>query len=1481
MRTVFIPEKKLIEIKKNVIADAVNDNGVSNNGACPENDEYMIGSEGGANDYFHVNESLMTESYNQFNLDEVGSLQYWVDNEYGYDEDTHKEWWNWYDSEEEYLRSCKNFDGEVYDTDGHQIGYFGGDADEIISMFGEDIGNEIVNGNGGWITDIDDRMANNGVDLNDVDSVNKAAKRLSKPSGESAYLLTDGDTIYFHDHAQIQSVDGMTISRFLELGNIRFGGGNVLRIELIKEPTVQQKLRLKRMLSYADEVYLDIAKPNKSNYEKMYPDVIFGVNYREVNPDRIINDIFNYFEEGIRPLGEMKVDYKSVIEEATKKVVPSQLLKWAIKDRPSPSKHLVIICSNGYLEYFEKKSAASNSLFHLRRWLGNNNVYFVDLDKVQLTENIESEVEASDINLSSFKKQDELAPKIWYGRKLNSKVRLKLLDIADDFWDFANINWVKRSGILLTGSICGKNWSKYSDIDLHIVVDFSKVDERTDFVQEYFNLKKNEWNNSHKNLKIYGFPVELYVEDINADTTSSNKYDLEKNDWVKESDEAISIGLNKYSIKSKSANIMTKIDDLQDECDSTDDEAKLREIGKRAKKLYRKIKRMRKFGLNRSGEGDSLNIIYKVLRRSGHLEKLWDLSSTLYDKVNSLNEGKESVDYFSLAKNHFGITYDIRECGYILPDGSMLDFTGSHSIKKGGDSSYLKGRRGVDHREIYEIGWSEDGNEKLFNIDMSQFIRLGAIRVGVSKDYAFINLYVKPTKEQTDIISRIIRYAGGCVDVEIGDGDESLSHGEYDDANPRRVIANIFRYFDERIRLGINEAEKKHKRIIVESQESKSIAAAKKLVMQRLNYNEQEADEFIRIKLRNDLPVLRTPQGGKFILGVARMFCDGELRTANDVGNLNSTLKIVASDAHINEYDRNLNNLSCQELIQKFAKAMSDNLEAERGEVGQMVFDSPSDYEIVRIDSFEQAQEYGKYVSWCITHDGYMFNNYTSDGINQFYFCLKNGFENVEEVPSDGCPLDVYGLSMIAVSVNENGMLNTCTCRWNHDNGGNDSIMNAKQVSQVIGMNFFEVFKPNNKWKDLLTSVRQRLANGENPKTVFDGVGFFEEGFAWVELNNKCNFINQEGKFLSGQWFDHVSNFSEGFARVELNNKCNFINKEGILLSDQWFNHVSNFVEGFAWVYINGKYNFINQEGGLLSDQWFNCVGNFNDGFARVKLNGKWFRIDTNGNLMLIESIDAKESINEYLDRNYNAPLYKYFKWAEKASDEEKVKDLCYNSPYAIEDFIEKHQEIDEFEDALEKYDEDDWYDEDVVDWFVNILSQYALLDDFIYFFQQDVSYIDWPSWIVMSSPRLVKNEWCIHFGEDSDSIAREGFTHGTDDLEKLGYTRRDASKMNLPGYNFAYPAYYNRINTDYGSEAVLFQTSGVEIYHDGDCEHQVVFWGPYAKNFIPIKQAYGEWYVYGNKGQILYKSENIGDIIRWAMNNKEQYRKQIMTGHG
>ena len=315
-----------------------------------------------------------------------------------------------------------------------------------------------------------------------------------------------------------------------------------------------------------------------------------------------------------------------------------ELINTAIKYRPNEfSRWAVVIPSNPSLmpNYFEKKSLA----IEFKKWHGN--CFIIDLDKYdKLNENIENEVEANEVNLDSFKKQKELAPKIWNGDKLNSRARLKLLDIADDFWETTDIGWVKPKGIVLMGSICNYNWSKSSDIDLHLQVDFSEVDEKKDFVQEYFNGKKNEWNEEHSNLNIFGFPVELYVEDIDADTNSGGIYDLEENDWIKKpsKDGIKQIGLDKYSIKDKSAKIMTDIDDLYGLFKKTDDDAKLRKIGEKAHDLLGKIKAMRKDGLSRGGESDKDNIVYKVLRRTGYMDILWNLSSQLYDKLNSIDE---------------------------------------------------------------------------------------------------------------------------------------------------------------------------------------------------------------------------------------------------------------------------------------------------------------------------------------------------------------------------------------------------------------------------------------------------------------------------------------------------------------------------------------------------------------------------------------------------------------------------------------------------------------------------------------------------------------------------------------------------------------------------------------------------------------------------------------------------------------------------
>lgn len=537
-----------------------------------------------------------------------------------------------------------------------------------------------------------------------------------------------------------------------------------------------------------------------------------------------------------------------------------------------------------------------------------------------INENYETEVESSEVDLSSFKKKDKLAPSIWKDDDvLDSKVRLKLLDIADDFWDSVNVTWVEPKGIILTGSICNFNWSEFSDIDLHLIVDFKEIDDRTDFVRDYMDAKKNEWNNEHKDLKIMGYPVELYVQNVDEMPESGGIYDLEENSWIRKPkyNDIKSIGLDKFSIKDRAAMIMTIIDDMWHALSTTDDMYDVRQLDKDASDLWKKVKAMRKSSLAKNGESGPGNIVYKVMRRMGYLDKLFDLRSAIYDKLNSINEA-----------------------------------------------------------------------------------------------------------------------------------------------------------------------------------------------------------------------------------------------------------------------------------VHKFKVLALENLKESK--------------------------------------------------------------------------------------VNE-------------------------------------------------------------------------------------------------------------------------------------------------------------------------------------------------------------EVLNEYLEKDNNLPLYRYFKWAATATDFEKVEDLIYQCGYETKKYIDKMaRQSEEFESLrLELVkDEDIIYDYEFIERVTNAIVDNDLTEAFIYYLQVSGNEYELPSWLYMEFNRVVKNEWCIHFGNDSESIARKGFTKGTEEIECLAFTTAVREKRG-PGYDFAFPLGEKDIDHNYyGNEAVIFQTSGVEIYHNGDSQNQVVFWGPNAKNFIPIKydEHVGEWCIYGMNNQVL-KSGRPSEILEWVLTNLPQYRKQIMAG--
>lgn len=256
-----------------------------------------------------------------------------------------------------------------------------------------------------------------------------------------------------------------------------------------------------------------------------------------------------------------------------------------------------------------------------------------------ICENLETEVEADDVDLKSFELQTRLSD-IWEkDGTLKLAVRDRLLEIADDFWDTIDIDWIEPDGVLLVGSICNYNWSVFSDIDLHLVVDFKEIHKNADFVQDYFNEKKKDWNNTHDELEIMGFPVELYVQDVNAQTESTAIYDLEEDEWVKEPnpDEFEPIGDKKERIKVIASKIMTKIDDMEEYFNLQTDSHKIEMLGEKVNDLLDNIMAYRKKSLAKDGEMSEGNIVYKTLRRGEYLEKLWSMQSKIYDKLNSIN----------------------------------------------------------------------------------------------------------------------------------------------------------------------------------------------------------------------------------------------------------------------------------------------------------------------------------------------------------------------------------------------------------------------------------------------------------------------------------------------------------------------------------------------------------------------------------------------------------------------------------------------------------------------------------------------------------------------------------------------------------------------------------------------------------------------------------------------------------------------------
>jgi predicted nucleotidyltransferase len=242
-----------------------------------------------------------------------------------------------------------------------------------------------------------------------------------------------------------------------------------------------------------------------------------------------------------------------------------------------------------------------------------------------------TEADYEDVEVVGFDIQDELEPQIWdQDGHMNQEVRERLLQIADEFIGSLLFE-IKIDDIRLTGSLASYNWSQFSDVDLHIVVDFNSIDDDEDLVRAYFNAKKTIWNIRHE-IYIYDYEVEIYVENLGDTHIALGKYSVDSDVWIKEPSPDIDADIETEDVKKKASSIMSQIEYV--EYISKDNPA---EAEKLAEKVKEKIRKMRASGLVSSkGVYSVKNIAFKVLRRNGYLERLSSVKTQSYDRAMSL-----------------------------------------------------------------------------------------------------------------------------------------------------------------------------------------------------------------------------------------------------------------------------------------------------------------------------------------------------------------------------------------------------------------------------------------------------------------------------------------------------------------------------------------------------------------------------------------------------------------------------------------------------------------------------------------------------------------------------------------------------------------------------------------------------------------------------------------------------------------------------
>jgi len=233
------------------------------------------------------------------------------------------------------------------------------------------------------------------------------------------------------------------------------------------------------------------------------------------------------------------------------------------------------------------------------------------------------------INESTLEYHEELNPLLWKKNKFDGHAKRNLLRLAKFYQDDAMIPDKAVKDVLIVGGNANYNYTKNSDLDLHILVDKDKIpDCNEDILDEYLKDKKTIWKLTH-DVTIYGIPVEIYVQGLDEKYgKGQGVYSLLHNKWIQEP-KKVDFNPDDPVVKRKVSDLRHKIEYIISH--KVDKINVLNDFKER-------IRKIRETAVRKGGEFSIENLVYKELRNIGLIDALSNYIKKAEDKSFSIKK---------------------------------------------------------------------------------------------------------------------------------------------------------------------------------------------------------------------------------------------------------------------------------------------------------------------------------------------------------------------------------------------------------------------------------------------------------------------------------------------------------------------------------------------------------------------------------------------------------------------------------------------------------------------------------------------------------------------------------------------------------------------------------------------------------------------------------------------------------------------------